>query len=97
MFAADIQAHTHVQELLQVEAVQQYVHTHVPQGAGLQNVAQEFHVTEGVHHYHQGLYEWVVTNFESFIPLLFISRTIARAQKTGSFVGLKGTVISEKT
>ena len=55
VFAADIQGQTHVQELLHVEAVQQDVHTHVPQGTRLQNVAQEFHITEGVHHYHQGL------------------------------------------
>lgn len=55
VFAVQFEVLPHAEEQVQVEMIQQQVDGHIPLPAGLQKITEQLYVTEGVHHYGQGL------------------------------------------
>lgn len=55
VLAVELELPPHVDELVEVGAVEQQVNGRVPLLAGHQDVAQQLHVAEAFHHYGQGL------------------------------------------
>lgn len=60
VFAVEFEVLPHADEQVEAEVVEQQMNGHVPLPAGLQEVTQQLHVTEAVHHYGQGLHRQVL-------------------------------------
>lgn len=66
VFAVEFEVLPHADEQVEVEVVEQQMNGHVPLPAGLQEVTQQLHVTEAVHHYGQGLHRQVLLTVPLF-------------------------------
>ena len=56
VFAVEFEVLPHGDKQVQVQMIQQQVNRHVPLPAGLQQIKEQLHVSEAVHHYGQGLH-----------------------------------------
>lgn len=68
VFAVEFEVLPHADEQVEVEVVEQQMNGHVPLSAGLQEVTQQLHVAEAVHHYGQGLHRQVLLTIPMFPP-----------------------------